>query len=278
MKFLREASMDAILFSANQNRTSIDDAIRHLADHKELYWSMPLAIKQQFNFPIYGLIHLTGEQVEYRATISDILPFSPDHFDPSVKPEAWRKNPKEYKSSIVITEIAPFSYPTLSLKKPDGTDVRAAPEGGYTRIVLPDIEQKPAPLNARELPSGLPQPTRAEKRPLDEKNLENFIVQQLEMIEPGLRLVERQLSTPAGRLDLLCRDAQGSYVVVELKRTQGSDQVVGQISRYIGWLKESHPGDRVRGIVVVGKKDQALSYAAKAVADLEVKEFKILIQ
>jgi hypothetical protein len=240
---------------------------------------MPLAIlKDQFTFPMYGLIHLTGEQVEYRATIRDILPFSPDHYNPSVKPEAWRENPKEYKSSLLITEIVPFSYPTLSLKKPDGTDVRAAPQGGYVRIVLPDIEQKPSLPNPWDLPQGSLQPMRAEKRPLDEKNLENFLVQQPDMIEPGLRLVERQLSTPAGRLDLLCRDAQGNYVVVELKKTQGSDQVVGQIARYIGWLKESHPGEKVRGIVVVGKKDQALSYAAAAVPDLEVKEFKILIQ
>jgi RecB family endonuclease NucS len=103
-------------------------------------------------------------------------------------------------------------------------------------------------------------------------------VQQLEAVEPGLHLVERQLSTPAGRLDLLCKDANGSYVVVELKRMQGSDQVMGQILRYMGWLKQTHPTDKVRGIVIVGNKDQALSYAASAVPDVQVKEFKLLIQ
>jgi hypothetical protein len=150
---VKRVLVDAILFSATRNRTRIDDAITHLADHKEIYWSMPLAIlKDQFTFPMYGLIHVTGGQVEYLATIRDILPFSQDQFNPSVKPEAWitgqEKNPKEYLSSLVITEIVPFSYPTLSLKKSDGTDVRAAPQGGYVRIVLPDIEQqKPAPPN-----------------------------------------------------------------------------------------------------------------------------------
>jgi Holliday junction resolvase-like predicted endonuclease len=66
-------------------------------------------------------------------------------------------------------------------------------------------------------------------------------VQQLEALEPGLRLVKRQLSTPAGRLDLLCKDINGNHVVIELKPTQGTDQVVGQILRYMGWLKEEHP-------------------------------------
>jgi RecB family endonuclease NucS len=103
-------------------------------------------------------------------------------------------------------------------------------------------------------------------------------MQQLESIEPGLQLEKRQLDTPAGRLDLLCRDANGTRVVLELKRAQGSDQVVGQIARYIGWLKHTYPGEKVRGIVIVGSKDQALVWAAKAVPDLEVKEFKILIQ
>jgi len=32
--------VDAILFSASQALVSVDDAIRHLADHSELYWEV----------------------------------------------------------------------------------------------------------------------------------------------------------------------------------------------------------------------------------------------
>jgi hypothetical protein len=46
----------------------------------------------------------------------------------------------------------------------------------------------------------------------------------------------------------------------------------------MGWLKETHPAEKVRGIVIVGNKDQALSYAARAVPDVQVKEFKLRIQ
>jgi len=35
------ALVDAILFSANPDMVTVDDAIRYLADHKELYWEVP---------------------------------------------------------------------------------------------------------------------------------------------------------------------------------------------------------------------------------------------
>ena len=100
----------------------------------------------------------------------------------------------------------------------------------------------------------------------------------MDEIEPGLNLLERQLSTPAGRLDLLCKDREEQYVVVELKREQGTDQVVGQILRYMGWVKDHYRTDKFRGIIVVGSKDQALSYAIKAVSNVQVKEFRLLIK
>jgi hypothetical protein len=263
--------MDAILFSANPARVVVDDAVRHLADHKELYWSVGFQIRRDnFTYPMYGYMHISGEQVEYRATISDIVPFLPAHCDQLLKPEPWIREWNEKrrpgKNSLVITEIVPFSYDTYSLKKCDGTSVKVAPQG-FVRILPPD-----------HIPQIAPQFVPGEKRPLAETNLEDFVIQQLETIEPGLRLEKRQLSTPAGRLDLLCRDAKGSYVVVELKRLQGSDQVIGQILRYMGWLRETYPAEKVRGIVVVGRKDQALSYTAGAVPDVQVKEFKLQIQ
>lgn len=266
--------MDAILFSVDPKRTVIDDAIRHLAAHKELYWSVGFRITPDkfSSYPIYGYMHIKGEQVEYRATISKIVPFEASHRSRELKPEAWishRADTPQPRNSLVITEIVPFSYDTCSLRKQqDGTMVQGGPEG-YVHVLPPNhTPQAPLPYK----------PGPAERKPLAETNLEDFVVQQLETIEPGLQLVKRQLDTPAGRIDLLCKDVNGSHVVLELKRTQGSDRVIGQILRYMGWLKEAHPAEKVRGIVIVGNKDQALSYAASAVPDVQVKEFKIHIQ
>ena len=54
-------------------------------------------------------------------------------------------------------------------------------------------------------------------------------------------------------------------------KTQGTDQVVGQILRYMGWVREAYP-ESVRGIIIVGKKDDALRYALKATSGIEAKE------
>jgi RecB family endonuclease NucS len=69
-----------------------------------------------------------------------------------------------------------------------------------------------------------------------------------------------------------------TYVVVELKKTQKTDQVVGQILRYMGWAREAYTENSVRGIIIVGRKDDALRYALKATSGFEAKEFKLSLR
>jgi endonuclease len=80
-----------------------------------------------------------------------------------------------------------------------------------------------------------------------------------------------------GRLDLLCQDAFGNYVVVELKKTKGTDQVVGQLLGYIGWARTEYAKAKVRRTIIVGQKGNALQWPSKAVPDIEIKEFKLSI-
>ena len=262
--------MDVILFSANPSMVDVDDAIEHLLDRKELYWSVGFRIdKDKLSFPLFGFIHVSGGQVEYRALVNDILPFSPEHYEnPLFKPESWRQNWESaqhaWRTSLVMTEIVPFSFDTYLFEKCTGGLVKHPPES-FVRVLLPNQSSE----------SSLTKPS---KLSIAEKNLEDFVEQQLDVIETGLCLVQRQLSTPAGRLDLLCKDALGNYVVVEIKKSKGTDQVVGQILRYMGWVKEEYPKSNVRGIVIVAKKDDALRYAIKAVPNIEAKEFKLSIE
>ncbi len=76
----------------------------------------------------------------------------------------------------------------------------------------------------------------------------------LHTLEPGLRFEERQVSTPIGRIDLLCKGADGKYVVVEVKVGDAGDAVFGQILRYIGWVHRNfEEGEgNVRGIILAG--------------------------
>lgn len=270
-----ELPKNAILISANPDLVLVDDAVKHLAAHEKLYWEVGFRVnKDQFSYPLFGFIHIKGGQIEYRATISDIVPFSRDHYEgplaEQVKPDPWRNEwssdsnnikSHDWKHALVMTEIVPFSYDTYSLRKLDGTPVRQPPEG-FIRVLLPGAQP------------ALPARTGGMTNVL-ERNLENIVREHPDEVEPGLVWEREQLVTKAGRLDLLGRDKNGNYVVVELKRAQGTDQVVGQILRYMGSLAEDHGKDKVRGIIIVLRKDQALSYAALAVPNLQVKEFTI---
>jgi len=105
--------------------------------------------------------------------------------------------------------------------------------------------------------------------------LEAVVAENLGDLEQGLELISRQYPVPpVGRIDLLCKDGNGHFVVVELKKLGGeSRSAIDQITRYMGWVKEklATEGQRVRGIIVVGRPDERLSYSARVIPDLETK-------
>ena len=286
--------MDAILFSANPTMVKVDDAIRHLSDHKELYWEIGFSInREQFHYPILGYIHICGGQVEYVATIQDIIPFSLIHYEDKelsmrVKPSPWLiewienfNNCRFYpwKNALVMTHIEPFSCDTYDFQKYRGGTVKKAPQN-YIRVLQhgqPNQTLMHSTLKSRSVQKDSLTPIN-QRGSLAERNLEDFVLLQLEEIEPGLKLIKRQLNTSAGRLDILCQDSFGCYVVIELKRYQGNDQVFGQILRYMGCVQENYSTDKVRGIIIVGKKDDVMSYAVKAAPNIQVKEFRLTIE
>lgn len=77
-----------------------------------------------------------------------------------------------------------------------------------------------------------------------EKDLQNFLSHNLSTIEPGLMLFEEESITgieyPVGGryIDILALDKNNDYVVIELKVSRGYDRVVGQLLRYISWVKK----------------------------------------
>ncbi len=67
------------------------------------------------------------------------------------------------------------------------------------------------------------------------------------MLEPGLVLVRREYPTDIGPVDLLCRDANGGAVAVEVKRV-GEIDGVEQLTRYLQRLDLDGRLRPVRGI------------------------------
>lgn len=110
-----------------------------------------------------------------------------------------------------------------------------------------------------------------------EKAIEDFYVQNLGLLEPGLELHDdgRQFVTPIGRMDLLCRDPDGAYVVVEIKADEAKDSVFGQILRYIGWVHRNLPDgrDNVRGVILAGGFGEQAKYSRVGLLRNDYRQF-----
>ena len=84
--------------------------------------------------------------------------------------------------------------------------------------------------------------------------------------------------TDIGRIDILAIEPKSnSFVVIELKKGRPSDQVIGQILRYMGWVKKNlcKDGQGVRGLVICGEPDPKLSYALDMTNNIDLRYYSV---
>ena len=119
-----------------------------------------------------------------------------------------------------------------------------------------------------------------------EAHLEDFIAHNWPKISWGAALDLYQDGEQTGRqfpagtwsIDFLAVDRSSKdFVVIELKRGQTSDTTVGQVLRYINWVKANlaSEGQNVRGIIVASQIDEALRYAARGLACVSVRTYSV---
>ncbi len=82
-----------------------------------------------------------------------------------------------------------------------------------------------------------------------EAHLQELLATDPTTIDEGLRLVRREFPTDIGPVDLLCRDADGKAVAIEVKR-RGEIDGVEQLTRYLDFLNRDPMLRPVRGIFV----------------------------
>ncbi|MGO4396419.1 endonuclease NucS domain-containing protein [Variovorax sp. M-6] len=119
-----------------------------------------------------------------------------------------------------------------------------------------------------------------------EKDLQRYLAENLECIEPGLKLYEdedlRGIEFEAGggrRIDILAQDKAGAFVVLELKVSRGYDRVVGQLLRYMNWVRKelAEPSQKVRGIIVCRTISEDLRLACASIGNVELCEYKLSV-
>jgi hypothetical protein len=119
-----------------------------------------------------------------------------------------------------------------------------------------------------------------------EKDLQHFLAKNLGIIEPGLKLYEEEdiqgIEYPVGGrfVDILAVDKDDNLVVIELKVSKGYDRVVGQLLRYMGWIKKNlvEPGQSVRGIIIARAISEDLLLACAGLQNVQLFEYGLLIK
>jgi hypothetical protein len=82
--------------------------------------------------------------------------------------------------------------------------------------------------------------------------------------------------TAVGPIDLLGVADSGAFVVFELKRARAPDRAIGQLTRYMGWVKHTiGRGHEVQGVVVARTIDERLRYAATVIPGVSLLEYSV---
>ncbi len=119
-----------------------------------------------------------------------------------------------------------------------------------------------------------------------EKHLEEFLIQNWQNTELGKDysifkdgdLFGQQYPTDTGYIDILAiaKDKK-SLLVVELKKGRASDVVVGQIQRYMGYVKDelAEPGQKVNGVIIALEDDLRLRRALSVTQNITFYRYKV---
>jgi YhcG PDDEXK nuclease domain len=188
---------------------------------------------------------------------------NPHTTHPNFMDVSWQESPRD----LVFENIV---FPMHTLYETTGEKFREFVKGDGGKLIESAEQQKLEDPNAFVL----------------EKYLEDFIVSNFETIfkkEITLYVDSegnygQQYTTEVGPIDILAVDSKlNSFVVIELKKGRPSDQVIGQVLRYMGWFKKNlcHDGREVKGLIICRDSDPKLSYALEMIKNIDVRYYTI---
>jgi endonuclease len=189
------------------------------------------------------------------------------HARPGIDDQLFRTEPGRYRRYNPETDPAPVGHARGGTPAPV-----VAPGGSSPEEDESDDGEEPATEGGREFAY--------------ERDLRSYLVKNLGLIEPGLRLYDdgegitgEEFPVGGRRIDILAVDQGRNYVVVELKVRRAYDRVVGQLLRYMAWIEENHaePGESVRGVIIANEISTDLRLACSRVPGVKIFKYSLSV-
>lgn len=204
----------------------------------------------------------------------------------------FKENYPKIKDGTITAHLIKFSVNAASRVhynlKPGDDDVFYQIDGSHFRLYDPQNDPTPIQEDDELDPSEIAMDGHEQLQGNEfayEKDLQNFLAKNLQAIEPSLKLFEdegiRGIEFPVGGrfIDILAIDGNDDWVVIELKVSKGYDRVVGQLLRYMAWIKKHHaePGQKVRGVIVARDISEDLLLACSELPGIQLFEYHLSV-
>ena len=232
-----------------------------------------------------------------------------NHYNDDNKTIVWYGKPRSHSQQptfqkLFSGELTPYFFARWDNKNPaftflgvgkivsfkDGVAVKDGQGRDTTSIelkltiedsdfIIPDIIKTPA-TNIKETNTPLKSSFALEK------HLESFIISNWHhtILNDKYDIYEKdgvkaqQFMTRSGPLDILAisKDKK-EFLVIELKKGRASDEVVGQIMRYMGYIKNeiAKNNESVKGMIIALEDDPNLKDAVSASNDIQFLRYEI---
>ncbi|MGD9714125.1 MAG: endonuclease NucS domain-containing protein [Thermomicrobiales bacterium] len=85
-----------------------------------------------------------------------------------------------------------------------------------------------------------------------------------------------EFPTATGPIDILAVDDTGAFYVFELKRARTPDRAIGQLTRYMGWVRQTIGKNKdIHGVIVAKEISNGLRYAVSVVPNVRLFEYEV---
>ncbi len=212
----------APFLSRNPLHVSVTVTSVHDPSHREALWELEDAFERGDLISVFGrcTVSYEGRAASDLGAGDRLLVLKPDgaalvHTDEGRQPVNWQPPGSEHHAAIREGRLRVRS-------------TRSNPDETLT-VQFSDVHQ----LSAMAVTGGRDLTLHG-----SEEDLRTRILDRPDLVEPGFEPKETERPSSAGPMDVFGVDADGTPVVVELKRRRVGPDAVGQLARYVRALRE----------------------------------------